>query len=338
MGLYAGIDLHSDNGYYGIVNEKGERVFQRRLPNDLLVVLDTLGAYRDDLKAVAVESTYNWYWLVDGLMDHGYPVRLANPGGMEQYGGLKDANDKTDAFFLAEMLRLGILPEGYIYPAEERPVRDLLRRRMLLVQQRTAQMMSFQSLMSRETGAGLGANSIRKLEEEDVSELLGEEHLVLMGQANIGVVRYLTERIRVLERAAVKRTRVKPEYEKLLSVPGIGTILGLTISLETGEIGRFAGVGNYTSYCRCVRAVRWSNEKAKGSNNRKNGNRYLGWAYVEAANFARRFCPEAKRFYQRKLSRTNSIVATKALASKVSKACYFIMRDQVEFDMKRIFG
>ena len=114
--------------------------------------------------------------------------------------------------------------------------------------------------------------------------------------------------------------------------------MGLTITLETGDIGRFAGAGKYTSYSRCVKSKRISNSKKKGEGNRKNGNKYLEWAYVEAANFARRFCPEAKRYYQRKMAKTNQIVATKALASKISKACYFIMRDQEVFKKEKLFG
>ena len=142
MDLYTGIDLHSNNGFYGIRNEKGERIFQKKLPNDLPRVLKILEPFKKDIKVIAVESTYNWYWLVDGLMDAGYPVELANPAGMQQYDGLKHADDKSDAFFLAELLRLNILPKGYIYPREERAVRDMLRRRMMLVQQRTTHILS----------------------------------------------------------------------------------------------------------------------------------------------------------------------------------------------------
>ncbi|MFC1499037.1 transposase [Verrucomicrobiota bacterium] len=108
--------------------------------------------------------------------------------------------------------------------------------------------------------------------------------------------------------------------------------------LETGDINRFKKVGNYSSYSRCVKAKRTSNNKKKGENNAKNGNKYLSWAYVEAANFIRRYSPEAKRWHQRKAARSNSVLATKALASKLCKACYFIMKDQVDFDMQKIFG
>ena len=338
MELIAGIDLHSDNGYYGIVNMEGERVFRKRLPNHLPTVLLALRPFQADLKGIVVESTYNWYWLVDGLMENGYKVHLANPAGIEQYDGLKHADDRTDAFFLAELLRLKILPEGYIYPKEERPVRDLLRRRIMLVQQRTSHILSFQGLMSRQTGAGMSSNLIKKLREEEIKEFLDEEHLILTGETNIAIVRFLTEKIRALEKAALKRAKIKPEYEKLMTVQGIGIILTLTIMLETGDIRRFPSAGNYASYCRSVKAKRTSNSKNKGKGNQKNGNKYLSWAYVEAANYARRYCPKANRFYQKKMAKTNQVVATKALACKLAKACYYIMRDQVAFDTEKIFG
>ena len=120
--------------------------------------------------------------------------------------------------------------------------------------------------------------------------------------------------------------------------PGIGDILGLTIMLEVGDISRFPKVGNYSSYCRCVKSEKLSNGKKKGANNRKNGNRYLSWAYVEAANFAIRFCPKAQRFYQRKMAKTNGIVAIKALSNKLDRASYYVMRDQVAYDPNKLFG
>jgi transposase len=123
----------------------------------------------------------------------------------------------------------------------------------------------------------------------------------------------------------------------LLTMTGVGDILGLTIMMEVGDITRFKRVGNYSSYCRCVESKRLSNGKVKGKNNMKNGNRYLAWAYIEAANFARRFCPLANRFYQRKLAKSNKVLATKALANKLSKASYYMMRDQVPYDPKKLF-
>lgn len=153
----AAIDLHSNNGYYGIIEPDGKRVLEKRLPNDLPMVLEVFEPYRKTLRCIVVESTFNWYWLVDGLMKHGFKVKLANPARFAKYNDLKYADDKTDTFFMTEMERLNILPTGYIYPWEERPVRDLLRRRMLLVQQRTCHILSFQSLIHRQTGNGISS-------------------------------------------------------------------------------------------------------------------------------------------------------------------------------------
>jgi len=266
-------------------------------------------------------------------------VGLANPAAIKQYEGIKETDDETDAFFLAEMSRLQILPEGFIYPKETRPVRDLLRRRLMLVRQRTAHILSFQNLVSRERGRKMGSNAIQKLTPAEAAGLFEDSRLALMARTNIEMIDFLSGRIRAIETAVLSEVSLKPEYRQLTTVPGIGKILALTIMLETGDIRRFAKVGDYSSYCRCVKSSRSSNEKKKGENNRKNGNRYLNWAYVEAANFMRRYSPEAKRWYQRKLARSGrQVVATKALGAKICKACYFIMRDRVPFDVKKMFG
>ena len=109
MQLYAGLDLHSRNTYIGIMDTDFKRVFAKRVANHLPLILKTLQPFRDQLKGLVVESTYNWYWLIDGLMDAGYDcVHLANPSAMKQYEGIKYADDQHDAFFLAQMLILGI--------------------------------------------------------------------------------------------------------------------------------------------------------------------------------------------------------------------------------------
>src|SRR5437899_4407375 len=136
--VVAGIDLHSNNLMIGVTDINGKRLSSRKVPCKLDDVDKFLAPYKERLDRIAVESTYNWYWLVDGLQSLNYPVVLANPAGMQQYSGIKHADDSNDAFFLAELLRLKILPTGHIYDAPLRPVRDLLRRRMTLVHQRTA--------------------------------------------------------------------------------------------------------------------------------------------------------------------------------------------------------
>ena len=337
MRLYAGIDLHSSNNYIGVIDGQDRRLYKKRLPNDLDTILSALAPFKKDLAGVVVESTYNWYWLVDGLQEHGYKVHLANPAAIKQYEGLKHTDDKWDAFWLAHMRRLNILPEGYIYPKDHRPVRDLLRRRLLFVRHRTAHLLSLQSMITRNLGTQMSGNAIKKLDGADVKELFDSPHLVFAGENNIAVISFLTDIIKRIEKQVMSDVKLRKEFKLLMTIPGIGKILALTIMLEAGDISRFPKVGNYSSYCRCVRSERLSNGKKKGENNKKNGNRYLSWAYVEAANFAIRFCPEAQRFYQRKKAKTNGVVAIKALANKIARASYYVMRDQVAYDVSKLF-
>jgi len=130
MRTYAGIDLHASSCYVGIIDENDTRLFGRKFDNSLDVLKKSLEPFKKELDGVVVESTFNWYWLVDGLQEEGYHVHLANPSAIQQYEGLKYTDDKWDSYWLAHLLRLGILPTGYIYPKEERPTRDLLRRRL----------------------------------------------------------------------------------------------------------------------------------------------------------------------------------------------------------------
>ena len=127
MQHYCGIDLHSNNHVVVVIDEEDKRVFEKRLSNDLSQTLKVLSGYRDTLCGIAVESAFNCYWLVDGLQAHGYEVQLVNTSAVAQYDGLKHSGDHHDAFHLAHLMRLGILPTGYIYPKEQRAVRDLLR-------------------------------------------------------------------------------------------------------------------------------------------------------------------------------------------------------------------
>ena len=337
MKLYGGIDLHSNNSVTALLDEEDNVKYRRRLPNDLELVLAELEPYRDAIEGIVVESTYNWYWLVDGLMEAGYRLHLANTAAIVQYEGMKYGDDDTDACWLAKLLRLGLLPEGYIYPREDRPVRDLVRKRSQLVNQRTRNLQSVQNLMARNRGHSLSANRIKRLSNEEVDRLLPDVDLALAVKSTLEVMRTLDEVIGRIEKSVLRKIKLRAEFQPLLSVNGIGNILGLTIMLETGEIGRFAKVGNYASYCRCVGSEYLSNGKRKGRGNTKNGNKYLAWAYIEAANFAVRYNPRIKRYYQRKSAHTNNIVAIKTVAHKLARACYYILRDQVSFDVDKAF-
>jgi transposase len=338
MKLYAAIDLHSNNNVTVVIDEQDKVVFEKRLPNDLATIAMQLSAFQDSLQGIVVESTYNWYWLVDGLMDKGHKLHLANTAAIQQYEGLKYTDDHSDANWLAHLLRLGVLPQGYIYPRQERAVRDLLRKRGQLVRQRTANLLSIQNLLTRNTGSSLNGNRIKTLDAEQVDQLLANPDLSLALKANLAVMQCADEQIDRLERTVSERIKLREEFSLLRTVPGIGLILGLTIMLETGDIGRFDSVGNYASYCRCVGSQKLSNGKKKGKGNTKNGNKYLSWAYIEAANFAIRYCARVKSFYQRKKAKSHGVVALKAVAHKLCRACYYIIKNRVAFDVTKAFA
>ncbi len=293
---YSGIDLHSNNSVVVVSDEADRALVRKRVPNDLSAVLGMLAPYREELAGVVVEATFNWYWLVDGLQEAGYRVHLANPAAIKRYEGLKHSDDADDAAYLAQLLRLGLLPTGYICPPEKRAVRDLARKRMQLVRSRTAHVLALENLFARQTGAGITNRVAQQLSPKELEAFGFAEDVTLAMRANVAVIQTLSREIEKLERRLRQCVRMRPEFGLLRSVPGIGEILATLIMLEVGTIERFATVGNFASYARCVDSARLSNGKKKGRGNVKNGNAYLAWAFVEAANFARRFCDEAKRF------------------------------------------
>jgi len=335
---FCGIDLHSNNSVVVVTDEADKVLVSRRCPNDLQTILTLLAPHRDELAGVVVESTYNWYWLVDGLMAEGYDVRLANTVAMKRYDGLKHSDDETDAAHLAHMLRLGILPTGYIHPPAERALRDLARKRVQLVRSRTQHVLAVENILARSTGSRPSAAVIKRLAPADIGTLGLSADVALAVQANLAVIATLNLEIERIEARLLEGAKLRPDYARLKSIPGIGEVLAIIIMLETGDISRFAQVGNFASYARCVDSARYSNGKKKGEGNTKNGNAYLVWAFVEAANFARRYSEEASGFFDRKKARTNSIVATKALAHKLARASYHMLKEGQPFDVKRCFA
>ena len=338
MRHYVGIDLHCNNNFLVIIDEADRIVFQQRLANDLQVVLRVLEHSRGSIVGIAVESTFNWYWLVDGLKEAGYELHLVNTAAVKQYEGLKHQDDQSDARWLAHLLRLGLLPTGYIYPREARPLRDLLRKRAHLVRQQTANTLSIENLYARNLGLRIRCKDVRQLSPERIHEDFKHDHLALAATSSLAVLNTLRQQIRMLERVILAQVFDHTPFQLLETINGVGKILAMTIYLETGQISRFRKPGNYLSYCRCVGSSKLSNQKKKGEGNRKNGNKYLAWAFIEAATFALRWDLSARRFYQRKQAKRGSVVARKALAHKLCRASYYVMRDQVRFSSAQLFA
>lgn len=186
-------------------------------------------------------------------------------------------------------------------------------------------------------GLRLRSQDIKKCPGDLLSNIT-DHNLFLSIQSNLNVIQLLNTQIKTIEDTVITQCQNMPAYKQLKTVFGIGEILSQTITLETGDIHRFNKVGNYTSYCRCVDSKKTSNGKKKGSGNKKSGNKYLAWAFMEAANFAIRFYEPANRFYQRKSAKSNVIVARKALAHKLARASYYVMRDNVPFRPDQLFS
>jgi transposase len=297
-----------------------------------------LRPWQAELGGVVVESTFNWYWLVDGLQEAGFNVKLANTVAIKKYDGLKHSGDEADARHLAHLLRLGILPTGTILPLAQRALRDLARKRMQLVRSQTTHILAIENIVARQQGTKIGSNQIKRMSAEEVEQMRLPEDVGLAIKSNLAVVSTLGLQIDLLEKRLQEKMRERPEHALLTSIPGVGRILANVILLETGSIDRFKAAGNYASYARCVDSQHTSNGKKKGTGNTRNGNQYLSWAFVEAAHFAQRFSAEAKQFYTRKKAKTNTAVATKALAHKLARASYHMLKEHKCFDAKRCFA
>ncbi len=335
MAYYCGIDLHSNNHVVVVIDDEDNRVYEKRLANDLTLTLRALERYKALLYGIAVESTFNWYWLVDGLQAVGLNVMLVNTVAVTQYDGLKYSDDKHDAFWLAHLMRLGILPTGYIYPKAQRSIRDLLRRRAFLVRLASSTQVSIQNQVWRSTGIRVSCNTIRRRDYIPDSV----EGYIRQGiESELMVLRTLQQQVKALEGSALDAVRLSDEFKLLQTIVGVGPILGLTIMLEVGDISRFASAGNFASYCRCVDATRLSNGKKKGTGNAKAGNKYLSWAFSEAAHFMVRYDKQAKRFYDRKMAKTNGIIAIRAVARKLARATWMMLKHQVPYEAQLMFG
>lgn len=232
-------------------------------------------------------------------------------------------------------MRLGILPTGYIYPKAQREIRDLLRRRAFLVRMASSTQVSIQNQLWRSTGIRVSCNSIRR---EDFEAGCVEGYTRQGVESELTVLRALQQQVKGLEGCVLEAVKLSDEFNILQTIRGVGPILGLTIMLEVGDIDRFASAGNFASYCRCVDATRISNGRKKGSGNAKAGNKYLSWAFSEAAHFMVRYDSLAKRFYDRKKAKTNGIIAIRAVARKLARATWMMLKHQIPYEAKLMFG
>src|SRR3989442_2779658 len=216
---YSGIDLHSNNSVVVVSDEADRVLVRRRLANDAAAILALLAAHREELVGVVVESTYNWYWLVDALQTAGYRGHLANTAAIKRYEGLKHSGDEDDAAYLAQLLRLEILPSGYICPPAARAVRDLARKRVQLVRSRTAQVLSVENMLSRQTGAGMRSYAVQRLTAQAVASFGFHQDVERALCANVAVIQTLNRGIDKLEHRLRPSGGFRPELRFLTTDP-----------------------------------------------------------------------------------------------------------------------
>lgn len=337
MNTYAGIDLHSTNSYVVVMDDDEKVLFSKRISNELDSFLKIFRPYQKSLRGIVIESTYNWYWLADGLQAKGYKLRLAMPSKIQQYSGIKYTDDKSDAHWLARLLKLNLVEQGHIMPPALRSQREMGRKRMQMVHQQTQTLLRLQSLLHRYYNIRLNGDKIKRLTRDDLIKCCIDENIQACATSLSRMLEWQIKLVSELEREILKRIKGCKKFNHLKTIPGVGNILGSVILLETGEIERFASAGHYASYCRCVGSERISNNKKKGENNSKNGNPYLCWAFVEAANHAIRKEGRIQKFYQRKLNKKLRVKAIKAVAHKLSRAVYYMLKDGEPFDVERAF-
>ena len=338
--FYSGIDLSARDSFICIVNDDLSILLHRKLLNDLPAIASLLDPFKPSLQIV-VESTFNWYWLVDGLQALGFQVCLAHTLGLSMITHAKVKTDRRDAFALARLLRADLIPKAYIYPASSRPVRDLLRRRLKAVALRAQEYGSLRQLLLRQAILSTSRNLIKLADDTDLNAWFSHPLVLLSASQQLERIELLSTQIRELEQQILDLTGDKADYKRLLAISGIGKILALTILYETGEISRFKDVRHFSSYCRLVPGVAQSGAVSRRGRATKQGNPYLKSAFNQAAVVAVRSYPAIKRCYQRHLQRhrgsARKLVAYNVIAHKLAQAVYFVLKQGADYREELLF-
>jgi transposase len=342
MRYYAGIDLGARNCAVCVIDDDLRIVIKEdKVRNELSGIIKLLEPYEETLQIV-VESTFNWYWLIDGLQASGYDACLAHTLGLYMITGAKVKTDPRDAFSLAKLLRIGAIPKGYIYPKESRPIRDLLRRRLRLVNRRAGEYASMCRLLLREGIVDVRRHQMRYPLDEDLQEWFKHPIVQLYARQEVARIGLYSTQITELEQMISKAVSGNAGYERLKTVPGIGQILAWTIYYEIGDIGRFKDRRQFCSYCRLIPGVAQSGQSVRRGRGRKQGNPYLKWAFTQAAVHAVQGYPKIRKCYQRQAQRHRGrfakLIANNIIAHKLGQAAYQVLRCGTEYQEELLFG
>ena len=333
---YCGIDLHTRMMYVCILDQAGTIVTHRNMKTSPEALLKTIEPYRENL-VIAVECIFTWYWLADVCAREDIDFVLGHALYMKAIHGGKAKNDKIDSHKIALLLKGGMLPQAYVYPAKMRATRDLLRRRMYLTRYRADLTAHIQNTVSQYNLPPLGARVGRKKERAGIAKHFPDPVVRQMIQLDVDVIHHLDEQLRVLEQDLAMKTKAHDAfaYHLLRSVPGIGRILSMVILYEIDDIHRFPTLGQFVSYSRLVKCVKASAGKKMGHSGKKIGNAYLKWAFSEAAVLFLKGNPAAQQAVERMASKHGKGKALSILAHRLGRAVYVMLMKRQPFDQER---
>ncbi len=336
---YCGIDLHAKTMYVCIINQAGETVLHCNMKTDPERLAAAIEPYRDDL-AISVECLFTWYWLADWCAKEGIAFVLGHALYMKAIHGAKAKNDRIDSEKIARLLKAGMLPQAYAYPARMRATRDLLRRRMMFARYRGDLTAHIQNTVSQYNLPPLGARAGRKKERAAIPDHFPDPVVRQMVTLDITVIDHLDEQLRVLEQDLALKAKVHDAgaYHLLRTVPGIGRILSMVILYEIEDISRFPTLGQFASYARLVKCAKESAGKKMGYSGKKIGNAYLKWAFSEAAVLFLRGNPPAQKAIARLASKHGKGKALSILAHRLGRAVYVMLTKRQPFDEARFMA
>jgi transposase len=331
---YCGIDLHARSMYVCILDQAGEIVLHQNMKANPEAFLRAITPYRADI-VVAVECIFTWYWLADLCAREGIAFVLGHALYMKAIHGGKAKNDKIDAHKIAVLLRGGMLPQAYVYPAEMRATRDLLRRRMYLTRKRAELLGHVQNTNSQYNLPEIGKKLAYKANRTGVAERFPDPAVQKSLEVDLALIDYYDQLLSDLELHIVKAAKQHDAQTVYLlqTVPGIGKILSLVLLYEIHTIERFPSVQDFVSYCRLVKCAKESAGKRYGTAGTKIGNAYLKWAFSEAAILFLRDNPAGQRYLARLEKKHGKGKALTILAHKLARAVYYMLKRGVVFKL-----
>jgi transposase len=321
--------------YLCIFNQEGEILLHRNMPAGPEPCLKAVAPYRADL-VVCVAGIFTWYWLADLCAREGIPFVLGHALSRKAIHGGKATHDTIDAQQIAVLLRGGMLPQAYVYPAAMRATRDLLRRRMHLMRKRAELLAHIQHTNSQYNLAEMGKKLAYKANRHGVAARFPEPAVQKNSEVDLALIGHDDPRLRDMERTVLKTAKQHNTTTLYLlrPVPGIGEILSLVLRYEIHDLHRFPRVQEFVSYCRVVTCATASAGKRYGSSGTKIGNASLTWAFSEAAVLFLRGNPAGQKYLARLEKKPSQGKALTVLAHQLARAVYYMLQRQTAFDIR----